>query len=476
MLWHRDPVAFVRDQFTAEPDAWQADALRAVAREQRVVMSACKGPGKSCVLAWIVWWFLATRRDSKIVCLSITADNLRDNLWTELATWRSKSELLQAAFEHAGERITSVERPKTWWASARAFAKTANDAEQAGAIAGFHGTKIMVVLDEIGDYPGGVVAAAEAVFANNGDIKVVAAGNPTSKQGPLYRLTRDADWTAIRITGDPDDPKRSPRIDKTWAQGEIDKWGRDNPWVQVNILGEFPRTSSDQLIPDDAIDAASERDIPAIMRLTDARVWGLDPARFGDDEAALVRRQGQLARRATIWRGLDGNQLGDQVARLINDAERAGEMPDTVFVDVGGVGSSVFDRLRALGFDDLVLAVDFGGSPEDSRFLNKRAEMWWDMADWVKRGSSCIPNDPVLRAELAAPKFSFRATGKQTKFVLESKDDMKRRGVASPNRADALALTFAGHVVSRTRTTRTDERATKCLTEYDPLGRGAGHG
>lgn len=470
--WRSDPARFVREVFRAEPDAWQLDALAAVARDPRVVMSACKGPGKSCVLAWIVWWFMATRMDPKVVCLSITADNLRDNLWTELAVWRNRSPLLLAAFDHAGERIASRERPQTWWASARAFPKAADASEQAGSLAGLHGESVLVVLDEVGDYPAGVVAAAEAIFANAGDIKCVAAGNPTSKQGALYRLARDPHWTPIRITGDPDDPKRSPRIDIEWARGEIAKWGRDNPWVQTNILGEFPRASSDQLIPDDAIDAAAARDLPALWQPTDAMVWGLDPARFGDDEACLMRRQGVLARRAEVWRGLDGNQLGDQVAALINESAKAGAPPDVLFVDVGGVGASVFDRLRALGFDDLVLPVDFGGSAQDARHYNKRTEMWWRLSEWLKMGAACIPDDPVLRAELAAPRFAFRAAGRQTKLMLESKDEMKRRGVQSPNRADALALTFASSVVSTSRALRQNtQRVMRAETDYNPFAR-----
>ena len=125
MRWYDDPLAFVRENFhkpgkpnePVEPDGWQKDALEAALINPRVAMKACKGPGKSCVLAWIILWFLSTRQDAQIVCLSITRDNLRDNLWKELAFWHQQSEFLQAAFICEAERIKSRERPRTWWRS-----------------------------------------------------------------------------------------------------------------------------------------------------------------------------------------------------------------------------------------------------------------------------------------------------------------------------------------------------------------------
>jgi phage terminase large subunit len=158
--WIRDPVLFVRQVFGAIPDEWQADALRAIPANPRVGMSACKGPGKSCVLAWTIWWFIYTREDAQVMCTSITGDNLKDNLWKELSVWYSKSPMLQRAFEVRGERIIHRERPKTWWVSARTWAQNADPTQQANTLAGFHGAHVMVVLDEMGDYPDGVVVAA----------------------------------------------------------------------------------------------------------------------------------------------------------------------------------------------------------------------------------------------------------------------------------------------------------------------------
>lgn len=473
--WRADPVAFVREQFLVEPDEWQRDALEAIARNPKVAMSACKGPGKSCLLAWTVWWFLTCHIDAQVIAVSITAANLKDNLWKELAVWQSKSTMLQQAFTFGPERIKSVDRPNTWWVSARAFAQSADLTQQANTLAGFHAKNCLVVLDELGDYPPGVLAAAEAIFANVVNAKLVAAGNPTSTSGPLYSIVmQPKGWVVIFITGDPDDSKRSPRISLDWARSEIDKWGRDNPWVMVNILGLFPPASENQLIAINDVLSAMARDQPLRSYRSDPIVWGLDPARSERataDEAALCRRQGVLARKFITWRGKDGTQLGDAVARLINEAEERDEKPDCVFVDVGGIGSSCYDRLIFLGFDEIVQPVDFGGDADDKRFGNKRCEMWWSMADWVRKKPSCLPSDSVLQGELVAPTFWFGTKNKQTCFWLESKDDMKKRGVPSPNRADALALTFAAPVAAKGKHAREAEsgRQRFAETDYNPF-------
>lgn len=477
--WRNDAVRFVRDVFGAQPDAWQEDALRAVVTDPKVAMAACKGPGKSCLLAWVVWWFLATHLDAQVAAVSITADNLRDGLWKELAVWRDRSQLLQRAFEQSAERIKSNDKPDTWFASARAFAKDADPSAQAASLAGLHGKHILIVLDEIGDYPSGVLPTAEAIFSTvDQHARLVVAGNPTSTKGPLYGIVSNpVGWKLITITGDPDDPKRSPRIDIDWARREIDKHTRDNPWVMVNILGQFPPGGTMQLIGANMVTAAMRRDTPALAYRDGARVWGLDPARFGDDEIALARRQGSHVWPFTTWRNLNGTQLGDRVAHLIHESAEANEPPDCIFVDVGGVGSSAYDRLCALGFDQLVQPVDFGGGADRADlYANKRAEMWLALKEWLERGAAVLPNDPILAAELQGPEYDFRVVNKHSVYILESKADMKARGAQSPNRGDALALTFAGPVHPKSHDAREAElpsRLYKALTEYDPLSRDA---
>jgi hypothetical protein len=248
-----------------------------------------------------------------------------------------------------------------------------------------------------------------------------------------------ARWWVYEISSKPGDPNRTPRVDETWAQEQIDSWGIDSDFVKVNILGEFPSTQANKLIGPDVAMEASQRKL-AYDHKQDALIFGLDVARYGDNASVLFQRQGNMTWRPQVWRQTDLMTLADQVAN-----EFVTKNPAAMFIDQAGLGGGVIDRLRQLGIP--VIAIDFGGTPMDNRFYDRRSEMYWKMADWIKKGGT-IPDDVQLRAELVAPNFKYQATGKITKMKLESKDEMKKRGVASPDMADALALTFAAPIAA----------------------------
>lgn len=464
--WLDDPVQFVRDNFDAEPDEWQADALRQLVVNDRVAMVACKGPGKSTVLAWGAWWFLATRPGANIVVLSITRENLRDGLWKELSLWGHKSEWLESEFRIGKEAIEHREHCNTWWLRARGFRIDADKTQQANTLAGLHSDHVMVVLDEVSDYPDGVASAAEAIFAVEGqEHKLMMAGNPTRSEGPLYRAaTEDAEvWGdgLIHITGDPEDPKRSPRISLDYANDQIKRWGgRNNPWVMTNILGQFPPHASNQLIGPNDVIGAQKRDAPAAHFSSDPIIWGIDPAYDGDNASALARRQGIVAFQFRQWRNLDGPELAAAIVQELVDAENAQRAPDAIFIDKGGVGASCYDHLLLLvGNRYSIIGVQFGAEANDPWFGNKRGELWWLMAQWLKRGPSCLPSDPELKSQLTAPKFETKIIQRETKFWLETKPEMRKRGVQSPDKGDALALTFGGPVLKRHGDQATAHRA-----------------
>ncbi len=443
--WRLDPARYVHDVFRATPDDWQADALRAVATHPRVGLSACVGPGKSALEAWLGWWWLDTRYDATAFAASVTRDNLRDNLWKELAVWRDRAPQLKAAFDFHAERIVSRQRSETWFMSARGWSKDADATAQASALGGFHGKHILVLLDEAGTLPDSVMVTAERVFANSeiDEARLVAAWNPETTTGAAYRIsTRDRRrWHLVAITGDPDDPKRSPRISLEWARQQIADWGRDNDWVRVNVLGQFPLRGSDNLLGPDDVTRAQGRDVDPRAIENEASIWGLDPARsVNGDRSVLRERCGPVAFRPYVFRGLDGTQLGDRVSFLLNEAKRT---PDYLFIDAGGVGVSAVDRLRVLGWGKILVPIDFVGLPEDDRFHDRNAEMHYRCADWVRK-VGCLPLDSgVLAGELTTRTFAYRTRGRRTAYAVESKDDLKARGLPSPDEADALALTFA---------------------------------
>jgi phage terminase large subunit len=440
--WKDNPERFVRECIGATPDEWQCDVLKAVGTHQRVALKASKGPGKSTVMAWLLWWFMATRAHPRVIATSISAANLKDGLWTEVSRWRSQSPFLTAAFDWTAERVTAVDHPSTWWASARAWSQSADSTQQSNTLAGVHADHMMFLIDEAGGIPDAVVATAEAGLANadparGTEAKLIIAGNPTHLSGPLYRACTQerALWWVKEITGDPDDPQRAPRVSIAWAREQIAKYGRDNPWVLVNVFGKFPPGQADTLLGVEEVGLAATRVLTERDYQDEPKVLGVDVARFGDDETCIMLRQGRAAFRPKSFRNLDTMETAGQVALVIDK-----QMPDAVFIDVTGIGAGVVDRLSQLGYP--VIGVDFGSRALSGKFANKRAEMWWTMADWVRAGGA-IPDDATLRSELPGPKYKFTSDGR---LLLESKDDMKKRGVPSPNRADALALTFGAPV------------------------------
>lgn len=433
-VWREDPVQFVRECFGVEPDAWQTDTLRAFATSPRIAMKACKGPGKTCVIAWCAWNFLATRPHPKIAATSISADNLSDGLWTEMSKWQGKSPFLKATFTWTKTRIFANDHPETWWMSARSWSKSADSQQQADTLAGLHADFLLFILDEAGGIPDGVMAAAEAGLATGIECKILMAGNPTHLEGPLYRAcTRERKlWAVIEITGDPDDPKRSPRISIQWAREQIEKYGADSPWVLVNVFGRFPAASLNALLGVDEVMAAMRRHYDPYDYERAAQVVGIDVARQGDDRTVIFHRQGLVAWPPIIMRTEKGEEIAGTVANRNQDTHF-----DAIFVDsTGGWGWASIEAMQRINLDPI--GVEFSGKAMNPLYANKRTEIHFELAKWIKSGGA-LPDIPELVAELTTPTYSYNGD----KMILEPKDMIKKRLGRSPDLADALALTFS---------------------------------
>jgi len=465
--WRDAPQLFVRECLGVTPDAWQDEVLVAFPSKPRVALKACKGPGKTAVLSWLAWNFLMTRPHPKIAATSITGDNLADGLWTEMALWRNKSEMLQAAFEWQKTRIFARDHPETWWMSARAWSKSASAEEQGKALAGLHSDYIMFLLDESGGMPEAIMAAAEAALSSCKEGHIVQAGNPTHTEGPLYRACTQARnlWHVVEITSDPDDPKRTPRVSVEWAREQIQQYGRDNPWVLVNVFGQFPPQSLNTLIGPDDITAASKRSYREGDISGAARVLGIDVALYGDDACVMWPRQGLVAMAPTSWRNIDGVQGAGAVSRRWDDWRA-----DACFIDnTGGYGAAWISHLQQLG--KAPMGVGFATSATDTRYANKRAEIYFLAAQWIKEGGQLPPMDtpgmPELTAAMTRTTYSFRGD----KLLLEPKDMVKQRLGYSPDHADAFALTFSHPVTPHN--SRPAMRVRHSY-EYDPFATAGG--
>ncbi len=461
--WRDDPVSFVRENFHAEPDAWQIRALEAFASgdpaKKRISLQACAGPGKTGCLAWIGWNFLACHASMgehpKGAVVAVTKDNLKDNLWPEFSKWQQRSDYLKAAFTWQKERIFANDHAETWFLSARSWSKTANAEEQGRTLSGLHSQHVLALCDESGEIPVAVLKTGEQALSNCTFGKIVQAGNPTSQDGMLYAAASTLRhlWHVIRITGDPDDPERSPRIDLEWAKAQVATYGRDNPWVQAYILGQFPPGSLNALLGVEEVEAAMGRHLEAHVFNWAQKRLGVDVARFGTDRSVIFPRQGLAAFRPIVMRI---QRTTDIAARVAMAVEKWGAETITVD-DTGHWGHGVIDNLVAAGHNPI--GIQFHGAALDPRYRNRRAEMWIKMSEWVK-GGGALPDMPELVGELTTPTYTF-VNGK---FLLEDKDQVKARLGRSPDLADSLALTFAMPEMPAGMM----KKSTRAIIDFDP--------
>jgi hypothetical protein len=454
LSWKHNSPKFVYDNFHVDLDPWQRRAMEAFDDPNipRISLQACVGPGKTAVESFMGWKFLACHGDKnehpRGAAISITSDNLRDNLWPELSKWQQVSPFLSTAFVWTKERIFAKDHPETWYLSARSWSKTATPEEQGRTLSGLHAKYVLVLVDESGGIHMAVGRACDQIFSTGPLFaKIVQSGNPNSLEGMLYAAatTLRDQWHVIRITGDPDDPEawvHSPRVKRTlgdaplkWAQQQIAAYGRENPWVMSSILGQFPPSSINALLSVDEVDAAMKRYLRP-----DAYDWaqkrlGVDVARYGDDRTVIFPRQGLASFMPIVLRHKRDSAVSVDIANRVMGAKAAFGSEVELFDATGGWAAGAVDILRAQGLGPI--DVQFAAPAIDPRYANRRAEIWFALAAWVQSGGA-LPPLPELVAELTSPTYVFH----KGKFLLEDKDLVKKRIGRSPDLADALALTF----------------------------------
>jgi hypothetical protein len=442
--WKQDAVKFVREVFHAEPDPWQREALTLMGKpgRKRIGLKACAGPGKTAVLAWAGWHrlvcFGSRNEHPKGVAVSITGDNLRDNLWAELARWQNESTFLLESFTWNKERITAKDHPETWFLAAKSWAKSADPETIGRTLSGLHSRFPFYLIDESGDMPPNMIKSAEQGLTSCEDGIILTAGNTTSQIGLLYEVsTRNrGQWDIISITADPEDPQRTPRVDAEWAREQINLYGRENPWVMAYILGQFPPGSINALLSIDEVEKAmSLHPRPENYEWAQKRL-GIDVARYGDDRTVIFPRQGIVAFTPIVMRHARGSFVSVDIASRVMQKKMEWGAELECFDDTVGWAHGSIDVMRAAGHSPVPIAFDRPSA--DPRYFNMRAQMWMLMADWIKAGGS-LPNTPELVGELTSPTYTFQ----NGKFLIEPKDQIKKRIGKSPDLADALALTFA---------------------------------
>lgn len=457
------------------PDKWACEFLDDIGRQVkdngfdgrnavdpiREAVSSGHGIGKSSMSAWLTLWIMSTRPYSKGTITANTSNQLEAKTWAEIAKWNRRSitgHWFSVSTGRGSMRIVHNDHPESWRCDAQTCRK-----ENSEAFAGQHAadSTSWYLFDEASAVPDQIWDVAEGGLTD-GEPMIFAFGNPTRNSGRFFDLfhklrtiwnTRRVDSRDVQITN-----KRSIQA---WA----DLYGENSDFFRVRVRGEFPMSSSTQLVPVDVVDAAVARE--AVAQSHDPLVMGVDVARFGDDQSVISLRRGRDAQsyRWRKYQGMDTVQLAGRVIEVLREQRAIGDPVDAVFVDGGGVGGGVVDYLRSLGHD--VHEVNFGSRPRNARYRDRRAEMWVEMRDWL-RDEGAIPDDQELRDDLISPEYGYMP--RDNKLFLESKDDMKRRGIQSPDVADALALTFASPVGQRDGWPGYHESGANLHeSEYDPF-------
>jgi phage terminase large subunit len=426
-----DPVGFVRDVLGAEPDEWQEDLLRAIAAgTRRISVRAGHGVGKSTVCAWALIWHMVTRFPQKAVVTAPTAGQLFDALFAEIKMWINRlPDPIKSLFDMTSEKVTLRAAPEASFISART-----SSADRPEALAGVHSQHVLLICDEASAIPEAVYESAAGSMSGEHACTVLI-GNPTRNSGLFFKTHHQlaAEWKTMHVSC-----LNSRRVTADFVKQISDTYGPDSNAYRVRVLGEFALRDDDTLISAELVDSAMVRDIALDER--EPMIYGLDVARFGDDRSVLCKRRGNVAIEFKTWQGLDLMQL---TGAIVNEAKI--DKPTEICVDSIGLGSGVADRLREVGPTlKLVYAVRDVNVSEASAMnpqaAKLRDELWLSVKEWLNTRSCKLPLMEDLRQELVAPTFTFTSAGK---IKVEGKPEMKRRGMRSPDIADALCLTFA---------------------------------
>jgi phage terminase large subunit len=428
-LYRKDPVLFVKEVLGVEPDEWQMDFLNAVATgERKISIRSGHGVGKSTTASWAMLWFLLTRYPVKVVVTAPTSAQLYDALFAELKRWvKELPQPVQDLLDVKQERIELKASATEAFISART-----SRAEQPEALQGVHSDNVMLVADEASGVPEAVFEAAAGSMSGHNALTILL-GNPVRSSGfffDTHNRLKDEWWTRRVSCID------STRVSKEYVDDMKSRYGEESNAFRIRVLGEFPRSDDDTIIPMDLLESAKHRDTRAY---DDAPiVWGLDVARFGSDSSVLCKRQSNVVHTLERWRNLDLMQLTGAVVSQYEACDHKSR-PTEILVDSIGLGAGVVDRLRELNLP--ARGINVSESPAmGGTYLNLRAELWHKAKAWLEKRDCKIPNNEDLIGELATVRYTFTSNGK---IKIESKDDIRRRGLKSPDMADAFVLTFA---------------------------------
>ncbi len=431
------------------PDVWQREFLERIGREVKAhgfngktpvapirgAVSSGHGVGKSAEAAWIVCWLMSTRPHAQGTVTANTYTQLETKTWAAVKRWMGMC-LTRHWFVVADHRLYHKDHKDSWFC-----APQSSKEENSEAFAGQHAadSTSFYVFDEDSGISDKVHEVAEGGLTD-GEPMIFLFGNCTRNTGHFHRACFGAQrnlWKPVVV-----DSRNSKFTNKEQIEEWIELYGEDSDFVRVRVRGIPPRASDVQFIDQERVNQAQQRKVSVLA--DEPLVAGVDMAWGGEDDNVVRFRCGLDARSIPPIR-VKGEFTRDpqvMVTRLADvlQGEWLGRKVHTMFLDSAGIAGPVGARLRALGHRN-VQEINFGADSPDPKARYMRDYMWMKMKDWLLRGA--IPSEPQLESDLVAPGVR---PDRQQRVWLESKEDMKRRGVDSPDDGDALALTFAAPI------------------------------
>lgn len=438
--WRNSPLLFAVECLQVTPSVQQAQALTSFASSKRTTIRSGHGCGKSTTASWLILWFLCTRPYAKVACTAPTARQLSDILWSELSKWLRGS-VLADEFVVQKDKIFHKSAPKEWWARAISPSVKAGKDEQAETLAGLHGDHLLIVCDEASGIPDPVYVPLEGALTQE-DNKVLLIGNPTKNKGYFYETHFEPgiknNWNKLHW-----DSRDSTNVTKETIQYFKNKYGEDSNVFRIRVAGEPPLEDEKTLIPlwwaEQCIDSGVTADEDDPMYL------GVDVARYGDDKSIILPRKGLVISPWETFQSMNTITLAGFIGQCYQENDSNG-----IAIDEIGVGAGCCDWLVKHGYKTFGVNVACASS-DNRKFHRLRDELWCKVRDKCMKGLYNFPATPVQRDdgvtiqlgqelanELSSPLYSFDNNGA---FIIETKSDMKKRGIMSPNIADALCLT-----------------------------------
>lgn len=437
-IYWDDPVAFAEDILGFSPDDWQREALEALSVHSKVSIRSGQGVGKTAVEAVACIWYLSCRPNPKVICTAPTRQQLHDVLWAEIAKWLEGTHV-KNFLKWTKTKVYMVGNEERWFATARTATKPEN-------MQGFHEDYMLFIVDEASGVADNIMEAILGTLSGM-ENKLFMCGNPTRTSGVFYDSHhRDrVDYHTLKVSS-----YDSSRANKDNIESLIRKYGRESDVVAVRVFGDFPKAEPDAFISLYEVEQAMSRkvyvdeegfdDIPreAVLSI------GVDVARFGADSTEIFARLGKRVLKFKSFQGQDTMRTAGEALKLARELMKEyNKLHCAINVDDDGVGGGVTDRLdevvREERYNITVNKCRNGARANDAETYDDwGTESWAVLRELLEEIE--LPNDDDLVAQLTSRKYHITSKGK---IKLERKEDMKRRGLPSPDRADGLVLAFA---------------------------------